>query len=140
MCFASILVKSLSNLADFPPTCCTSDYIPLNIFLDPAFKKLRDQKIADVTMGPKSYCPQEGCGHYINPWHVRTESGREHARCTRCKKWMCITCNGVWHSWSSDLPCAREQERAEKAAKCMKVCKKREREKLNETIRAFFER
>jgi len=90
-----------------PPTCCTSDHIPLhhveNLF-DISFKKTWNRKFQEYTTKNRMYCPSRKCGAWIKPKDIhRDRDGKKYGVCSSCKTKVCFSCNGKWHS-SRDCP------------------------------------
>lgn len=105
---------STNDPQHMPPTCCTSNYIPLrhvDKLFDLSFKKLWNRKFAEFSTRNRIYCPSRRCGEWIKPENIirDRESGRKMARCEYCKTRVCVSCNGKWHYSKS---CPRDEETA----------------------------
>lgn len=108
-----------------PPTCCTSDHIPLRhvekLFSD-TFKKKWNKKYHEYTTKNRVYCPARGCGEWIKPADIHLDltgganGGRRYGKCGRCKTKVCCTCNGKWHT-SRECPKDEETKRFVEVAK-----------------------
>ena len=99
-------MKSTSDPSMMPPKCCTPDHIPLkhvDKIFDDTFKKLWNRKYQEFQTNKPTYCPQKGCGIWIRPAHIHTDTsggathGRKYGKCSRCKIKVCVLCNGPWH-------------------------------------------
>jgi len=98
---------SVTDPAHMPPTCCTSDHIPLkhvDKLFDVKFKVKWNKKYQEYTTKNRIYCPARGCGEWIKPANIHVETsggvngGRKYGKCQRCRTKVCVTCNGKWHT------------------------------------------
>ncbi|MCJ1313529.1 hypothetical protein MMC25_007208 [Agyrium rufum] len=101
-CLKRVFTLSVSDPAHMPPTCCTSDHIPVkhvDKLFDRNFKAQWNKKYSEYTTKNRIYCPSRRCGEWIKPNHIATDpgSGRKYGKCTRCRTKVCATCNGRWH-------------------------------------------
>ncbi|MCJ1379312.1 hypothetical protein MMC17_002413 [Xylographa soralifera] len=106
-CLRRIFTMSVTDPAHMPPTCCTSEHIPLkhvDKLFDLKFKMKWNKKYQEYTTANRLYCPAKGCGEWIKPAHIHPDTsggpngGRHSGKCSRCKTKVCATCNGRWHS------------------------------------------
>ncbi|MCJ1281225.1 hypothetical protein MMC26_000543 [Xylographa opegraphella] len=107
-CLRRIFTMSVTDPAHMPPTCCTSEHIPLkhvDKLFDLKFKMKWNKKYQEYTTANRLYCPAKGCGEWIKPAHIHPDpsggpdnGGRSYGKCSRCKTKVCATCNGRWHS------------------------------------------
>ncbi|MCJ1394430.1 hypothetical protein MMC18_007308 [Xylographa bjoerkii] len=106
-CLRRIFTMSVTDPAHMPPTCCTSEHIPLkhvDKLFDLKFKMKWNKKYQEYTTANRLYCPAKGCGEWIKPANIHTDTsggpngGRKYGKCARCKTKVCATCNGRWHS------------------------------------------
>lgn len=106
-CLRRIFTMSVSDPQHMPPKCCTQDHIPLKHvekLFDLRFKKKWNLKYQEYTTKNRVYCPARGCGEWIKPSHIHTDTsggsntGRKYGKCTRCRTKVCTTCNGKWHT------------------------------------------
>ncbi|MCJ1477217.1 hypothetical protein MMC13_005888 [Lambiella insularis] len=111
-CLRRIFTMSVSDPAHMPPTCCTSDHIPLKHvekLFDLKFKMKWNKKYQEYTTKNRIYCPAKGCGEWIKPAQIHTDTsggantGRKYGRCALCKTKVCTTCNSRWHA-SAECP------------------------------------
>jgi hypothetical protein len=106
-CLKRIFTMSVSDPAHMPPRCCTTDHIPLkhvDKLFDQAFKKTWNHKFQEYTTRNRIYCPSRGCGSWIKPSHISTDStGRRIGKCKRCSTRVCCQCNNRAHK-SSECP------------------------------------
>ncbi|MCJ1405189.1 hypothetical protein MMC11_008415 [Xylographa trunciseda] len=121
-CLRRIFTMSVTDPAHMPPTCCTSEHIPLkhvDKLFDLKFKMKWNKKYQEYTTANRLYCPAKGCGEWIKPTHIYTDTsggangGRKYGKCARCKTKICPTCNGRWHSGRE---CPKDDATAEFAA------------------------
>ncbi|KAF2176633.1 hypothetical protein K469DRAFT_399505 [Zopfia rhizophila CBS 207.26] len=103
---------SVSDPQHMPPTCCTSEHIPLKHverLFDDKFKRLWNKKYQEYTTANRLYCPTKGCGEWIKPSKIRMDlaSGMRYARCGRCSTKVCVLCNGRFHTRRE---CPRDEE------------------------------
>ncbi len=98
---------SVTDPAHMPPTCCTSDHIPLkhvDKLFDVKFKMKWNKKYQEYTTKNRTYCPAKGCGEWIKPANIHVDTsggvngGRKYGKCQRCRTKVCVTCNGKWHT------------------------------------------
>lgn len=94
---------SVDDPQHMPPTCCTSEHIPLRYverLFDDKFKILWNKKYQEYTTANRLYCPTKGCGEWIKPSKVRVDltTGRKYARCGHCNTKVCVLCNGKFHT------------------------------------------
>ena len=98
---------SVTDPAHMPPTCCTSDHIPLkhvDKLFDIKFKMKWNKKYQEYTTKNRTYCPAKGCGEWIKPANIHVDTsggangGRKYGKCQRCRTKVCVTCNGKWHT------------------------------------------
>ena len=125
-CLRRIFTLSVTDPQHMPPKCCTNDHIPLkhvDRLFDLKFKKTWNRKYQEYTTKNRIYCPARGCGEWIKPAHIHTDTsggasgGRKYGRCTRCRTKVCCTCNGRWHH-------GRECPRDEATARFAEIAKK----------------
>lgn len=107
-CLRRIFALSVTDPQHMPPKCCTQDHIPLkhvDKLFDVRFKMKWNQKYQEYTTKNRIYCPAKGCGEWIKPSHIHTDthSTRKYGKCNRCRTKVCVTCNGKWHT-SRDCP------------------------------------
>ena len=124
-CLRRIFTMSVSDPAHMPPTCCTSDHIPLkhvDKLFDVKFKMKWNKKYQEYTTKNRVYCPAKGCGEWIKPANIHLDtsgganSGRRYGKCGRCRTKVCVLCNGKWHI-------SRECPKDEATAKFAEVAK-----------------
>jgi hypothetical protein len=94
---------SVNDPQHMPPTCCTSEHIPLRYverLFDDKFKILWNKKYQEYTTANRLYCPTKGCGEWIKPSKIRLDlaTGKRYARCGRCTTKVCVLCNGRFHT------------------------------------------
>ncbi|MCJ1243147.1 hypothetical protein MMC30_000344 [Trapelia coarctata] len=106
-CLRRIFTMSVTDPAHMPPTCCTSDHIPLkhvDKLFDVKFKMKWNKKYQEYTTKNRTYCPAKGCGEWIKPANIHVDTsggvngGRKYGKCQRCRTKVCVTCNGKWHT------------------------------------------
>lgn len=116
---------SVSDPQHMPPKCCTQDHIPLKHvekLFDLRFKKKWNLKYQEYTTKNRIYCPAKGCGEWIKPSHIYTDTsggantGRKYGKCSRCRTKVCSTCNGKWHT-SRECPKDEATQRFAEIAK-----------------------
>lgn len=115
MCHACLKRQFKLSVEDpqhMPPTCCTSEHIPLRYverLFDDKFKILWNKKYQEYTTANRLYCPTKGCGEWIKPSKIRMDrvTGRRYARCGRCTTKVCVLCNGRFHTRRE---CPRDEE------------------------------
>ncbi|ORX97238.1 hypothetical protein BCR34DRAFT_497048 [Clohesyomyces aquaticus] len=103
---------SVSDPQHMPPTCCTSEHIPLKHverLFDNNFKKLWNKKYQEYTTANRLYCPHKGCGEWIKPSKIRRDpmTNRKYAQCGRCSTKVCVQCNNKFHTRRE---CPRDEE------------------------------
>ncbi|MCJ1431127.1 hypothetical protein MMC27_000478 [Xylographa pallens] len=103
-CLRRIFTMSVTDPAHMPPTCCTSEHIPLkhvDKLFDLKFKMKWNKKYQEYTTANRLYCPAKGCGEWIKPAHIHPDpsssESRNYGRCARCKTKVCASCAGRWH-------------------------------------------
>ncbi|KAI4130447.1 MAG: hypothetical protein LQ347_003379, partial [Umbilicaria vellea] len=124
-CLKRIFTISTTDPQHMPPTCCTSDNIPLKhvekLFTD-TFKRRWNKKYHEYTTKNRVYCPARGCGAWIKPADIHLDltgganGGRRYGKCGRCKTKVCCTCNSKWHT-SRECPNDEETNRFVEVAK-----------------------
>ncbi|KAK2738001.1 hypothetical protein FQN55_000807 [Onygenales sp. PD_40] len=124
-CLKRIFNMSLTDPQHMPPKCCTADPIPLRhvdkLFND-EFKVKWNRKYQEYTTKNRIYCPAKGCGEWIKPSHIHTDTstgatgGRKYGKCSRCKTKVCVLCNGKWHT-RRDCPKDEDTKRFVETAK-----------------------
>lgn len=102
-CLRRIFTLSVTDPQHMPPKCCTQDHIPLkhvDKLFDVRFKMKWNQKYQEYTTKNRIYCPAKGCGEWIKPSHIHTDthSNRKYGKCNRCRTKVCVICNGKWHT------------------------------------------
>ncbi|KAM5499649.1 hypothetical protein McanMca71_006223 [Microsporum canis] len=111
-CLRRIFTLSITDPQHMPPRCCTSDHIPLKHvekLFDYKFKLKWNRKYREYTTKNRVYCPSRGCGRWIPPSNIFTDTsssgipGRKYGICGRCKVKVCCVCNRKWHR-SGDCP------------------------------------
>ena len=106
-CLKRLFTMSVTDPAHMPPKCCKADHIPLKHvekLFDNKFKVKWNKKYQEYTTKNRLYCPVRGCGEWIKPASITTDShGRKYGKCGRCKTKVCATCNGKYHI-SKDCP------------------------------------
>ena len=124
-CLKRIFTMSVSDPAHMPPTCCTSDHIPLkhvDKLFDIKFKMKWNKKYQEYTTKNRIYCPAKGCGEWIRPANIHLDTsggangGRKYGKCGRCRTKVCVICNGKWHI-------SRECPKDEATARFVEVAK-----------------
>ncbi|KAF2084966.1 hypothetical protein K490DRAFT_4161, partial [Saccharata proteae CBS 121410] len=132
-CLKRLFTLSITDPQHMPPTCCTSAPIPLkhvDRLFSTRFKIQWNKKYQEYTTANRIYCPNPGCGEWIRPEHISTPtipptaatasgaaSGRQMAKCGRCKTRVCVSCNARWHGNTSDCPNDSETQRLTEIAK-----------------------
>lgn len=99
-CLKRIFKLSVKDPAHMPPRCCTQDHISLahvDTLFDDDFKRIWNRKYKEYTAKNKIYCPQKGCGEWIQPKHMFKVKGKKIGRCPLCKQHVCCICNGKAH-------------------------------------------
>ncbi|KAK2760400.1 hypothetical protein FQN54_002470 [Arachnomyces sp. PD_36] len=118
-CLKRVFTMSVKDPQHMPPRCCTADHIPLKHvekLFDMKFKMKWNKKYQEYTTKNRIYCPSKGCGEWIKPNHIFTDTsskasgGRKYGKCSRCKTKVCCTCNGKWHA-GKDCPKDEETKR-----------------------------
>ncbi|PVH94834.1 hypothetical protein DM02DRAFT_538660 [Periconia macrospinosa] len=102
-CLKRQFTLSVSDPQHMPPTCCTSDHIPLRYverLFDDKFKRLWNKKYQEYTTANRLYCPAKNCGEWIKPSKIRMDLtyGMRYARCGRCNTKVCVMCNNRFHT------------------------------------------
>ncbi|KAL9593725.1 MAG: hypothetical protein Q9179_005726 [Wetmoreana sp. 5 TL-2023] len=100
-CLRRIFTLSITDPQHMPPKCCTADHIPLKHvekLFDMKFKMKWNAKYREYTAENRLYCPRRGCGEWIKPKDIHTDTGRKYGKCGRCKTKICTACNGRWHA------------------------------------------
>ena len=106
-CLRRIFTMSVTDPAHMPPTCCTTDHIPLkhvDKLFDLKFKMKWNKKYQEYTTANRTYCPAKGCGDWIRPTNIHVDPSfsspepRKYGKCQRCKTKVCVKCNRKWHS------------------------------------------
>ncbi|KAF2115927.1 hypothetical protein BDV96DRAFT_492449 [Lophiotrema nucula] len=111
-CLKRQFVLSVNDPQHMPPTCCTTEHIPLKYverLFDDKFKRTWNKKYQEYTTANRLYCPTKGCGEWIKPSKIRVDSptGRKYAPCGRCNTKVCVLCNGRFHARRE---CPRDEE------------------------------
>lgn len=120
-CLKRQFVLSVNDPQHMPPTCCTSEHIPLKHverLFDDKFKRQWNKKYQEYTTANRLYCPTKGCGQWIKPSKIRVDltCGRKYARCSNCNTKVCVLCNGKFHT-RRDCPRDEETKRLVEMAK-----------------------
>ncbi|KAK2865099.1 hypothetical protein FQN49_003914 [Arthroderma sp. PD_2] len=114
-CLKRIFTLSITDPQHMPPRCCTSDHIPLKHvekLFHYKFKLKWNKKYREYTTKNRIYCPSRGCGRWITPANIFTDTssggtgGRKYGICGRCKTKVCCICNGKWHK---DKDCPKDE-------------------------------
>ncbi|KAI0555307.1 hypothetical protein F4679DRAFT_578693 [Xylaria curta] len=92
---------SVEDAQNMPPTCCTTDIIPLkhvNEMFNDDFKRTWNEKYAAFSARDRNYCPRAKCRAWIRPEDLRHHSnGRTSATCRKCETEICGVCYNKWH-------------------------------------------
>ncbi|KAI9820381.1 MAG: hypothetical protein M1827_006005 [Pycnora praestabilis] len=124
-CLMRIFNLSITDPQHMPPKCCTADHIPLkhvDRLFDRNFKNKWNRKYQEFTAKNRIYCPAKGCGEWIKPSNIHTDTsggashGRKYGKCGRCRLKVCCLCNGKWHS-AKDCPKDEETKKFAEIAK-----------------------
>lgn len=111
---------SIHDAQHMPPTCCTTDHIPLKHvekLFDTNFKRTWNKKYAEFSTRNRVYCPSRRCGEWIKPENIRRDrDGRKYGDCSRCRTRVCCHCNGKFH-YSRECPGDEETNRFLEQAK-----------------------
>ncbi|KAI1156765.1 hypothetical protein F4825DRAFT_216807 [Nemania diffusa] len=96
-CLKKRFKASIKDTQNRPPTCCTSEIIPLkhvsHIF-DDGFKESWNDKFGMN----RNYCPRPKCREWIQQEdHRHHSNGRTSATCRKCNTRICGVCYNKWH-------------------------------------------
>ncbi|KAL8698609.1 MAG: hypothetical protein Q9201_006478 [Fulgogasparrea decipioides] len=83
-CLRRIFTLSITDPQHMPPKCCTADHIPLKHvekLFDMKFKMKWNAKYREYTAENRLYCPRRGCGEWIKPKDIHTDTGRKYGKC-----------------------------------------------------------
>lgn len=100
-CLKRLFKLSVKDPAHMPPKCCNNTEIDLkhvDALFSEDFKKKWNRKLKEYRAKNRIYCPQKGCGEWIQPKHMyMDENRRKVGKCSKCRSKVCATCNMKAH-------------------------------------------